>query len=170
MRTLAAGNKATRHRALKGAGFTLVELLVVLTLIALATATVSLSLPDNDVTALRRDSERLAALFETARARSRASQQAVTWSAGETGFDFKGLTLNDLPSRWLDPRSQVLSDATVTLGPEPIIPAQAVAVFNRDKPQLRVWVATDGLRAFEVVVDEPVTTITARQYDATPSN
>jgi hypothetical protein len=43
-------------------------------------------------------------------------------------------------------------------------------VFNRDKPQLRVWVATDGLRAFEVVVDEPVTTITARQYDTTPSN
>lgn len=170
MRISAAGNKPAQHHVRKSAGFTLVELLVVLALIALATATVSLSLPNNDVTSLRRDSERLAALLETARARSRASQQAVIWSADETGFDFKGLTFNDLPSLWLDPRTQVSSETTVTLGPEPIIPAQSVAVFNRNRPQLRVWVVTDGLRAFEVFVDEPVTAITATTNDATLSN
>jgi general secretion pathway protein H len=60
-------------------GFTLIELLVVIALIAIGTAAVSFSLRDTAETVLERDAERLAALFESARARSRASGVPVKW-------------------------------------------------------------------------------------------
>ena len=60
-------------------GFTLIELLVVIALIAIGTAAVSFSLRDSAQTVLERDAERLANLFESARARSRASGMPVKW-------------------------------------------------------------------------------------------
>jgi prepilin-type N-terminal cleavage/methylation domain-containing protein len=62
MPTSAAGSK--RPLALPQ-GFTLLELLVVVALIAVATAGVSLSLRDSAQSALQRDAERLAVLLET---------------------------------------------------------------------------------------------------------
>jgi type II secretion system protein H len=56
MQTLAVGNK----------GFTLIEMLVVLAIIAIGTAGVSLSLRDSAQSALERDAQRLAALLESA--------------------------------------------------------------------------------------------------------
>ena len=72
MPTLAAGNK----------GFTLIEMLVVLAVIAIGTAGVSLSLRDATQSALERDAQRLAALLDTARAHRRARGLAGT------GFGF----------------------------------------------------------------------------------
>jgi len=51
----------------------------VVAIIAVATAGVSLSLRDNSQTALEREAQRLAVLFESARAQSRASGTAVIW-------------------------------------------------------------------------------------------
>ena len=80
MRTSAAGNKpASLHSA---QGFTLLELLVVVALIAIATAGVSLSLRDSADSALERDATRLAALLETARAQARASGRHESARAG----------------------------------------------------------------------------------------
>ena len=64
-------------------GFTLLELLVVVAIIAFATAGVSFALRDSSATQLEREAQRLAAILEAARAQSRGSGVAVRWQAGE---------------------------------------------------------------------------------------
>lgn len=147
-------------------GFTLIELLVVIALIAIGTAAVSFSLRDSADTLLERDAERLAALFESARARSRASGMPVQWhvtnqSAGSSGsasgsaygsasssaFVFEGLPPQALPNQWLSPQIQVADSSVVVLGPDPIIGPQTVQLRLNDK---QIWVSTDGLKPFSV--------------------
>ncbi|MFG6416235.1 Tfp pilus assembly protein FimT/FimU [Roseateles sp. DC23W] len=141
------------------AGFTLIELMVVVVLIAITSATISLALRDPNETQLQREAQRLAALLETARAESRTSGLAVRWvpkgSRSGEDFHFAGLppTLQ-LPSRWLgDPVAVTIDNASaanpgLVLGPEPLIPAQRLQLQLGDQ---RVMLATDGLSAFDVV-------------------
>lgn len=159
MPTLAAGNK----------GFTLIELLVVLAIIAIGTAGVSLSMRDSAQSALERDAQRLAALLDSARARSRATGVPVVWrtvgpgtatgssSTNAPAFVFDGLSGTPLPQNWLDANTQALNPAPLWLGPEPIIGAQAVALTSAAQTSNRVvlWVATDGLRPFGVETSAP---------------
>ena len=159
MRTSAAGNK--RPRPLPR-GFTLLELLVVVALIAVATAGVSLSLRDSADSALERDAQRLASLLETGRAQARANGTAVVWRAlpqvdeqnsGQISlqrFMFEGLPPPGLPRDWLAPTTRVAPGTAVTLGPEPLIEPRAVALSSLTRPERQVWVVTDGLRPFKV--------------------
>ncbi len=151
MRTLAAGSKCPQPQP---RGFTLLELLVVVALIAVATAGVSLSLRDSAESALERDAERLANLLETARAQARANGAPVVWRAqtqGDAqGFVFEGLPPPGLPEAWLNPSTRVAPDTALTLGPEPLIEPQAVALHNNTRPERQLWVVTDGLRPFRV--------------------
>ena len=111
-------------------GFTLIELMVVVAIVALGTALVSLALPDGDRNALARDGARLAALLESARAQSRVAGVPVQWRPTASGFAFDGLpaTAPPLPTGWLDARTHALGNAPVTLGPDPIVPAQAIVL------------------------------------------
>ncbi|MCE2917756.1 MAG: prepilin-type N-terminal cleavage/methylation domain-containing protein [Rubrivivax sp.] len=95
-------------------GFTLLELLVVLLLVALASGVMVLALRDGEASALEREASRLAALLEMARAESRVSGTVVAWQPGngvpnplvrdEADFRFAGLTrAQGLPQRWLQP-------------------------------------------------------------------
>ena len=149
MRTLAAGSKP-----LSGTGFTLLELLVVVALIAVATAGVSLSLRDNAQSALARDAQRLASLLEAARAQARASGVAAQWQPTPSGFEFSGLPGQTLPSEWLSDRTRASVNAPIILGPEPMIGPQTVALTDApDTAQsspASLWVTTDGLRPFVV--------------------
>ena len=133
-------------------GFTLIELMVVLAVIALGTALVSLSLPDGDRRALNQDAERLAALLESARAQSRVAGVPVHWRATPGGFAFDGLpaTAPPLPGHWLDPNARALGNAPLTLGPDPIIGPQAVVLQRAGSSTPPLRVATDGLRPFGV--------------------
>jgi general secretion pathway protein H len=158
MQTSAAGSKRLLHQAL---GFTLLELLVVVALIAVATAGVSLSLRDSADSALERDAERLANLLETARAQARANGSAVVWRAqarGDSqGFVFEGLPPPGLPRDWLAASTRAAPGTSMTLGPEPLMEPRAVALFSSTRPERRVWVITDGLRPFKVQnTPEPV--------------
>ena len=147
MRILAAGNKKVRAR-----GFTLLELLVVLSIMALATVGVGLAMRDGTQAQLERDAERLAALLESARAQSRASGVPVYWQAQPGGFRFDGLptTHHALPTQWLDPATGVRGPGTLVLGPEPLIGPQQVTLTQSTHPEHALRVATDGLRPFAV--------------------
>lgn len=132
------------------AGFTLIELMVVLVLVAIASAGVVFSLRDGGQAQLAREAERLSALLETARAQSRASGVPVRWRAVPGGFAFDGLPPGSLPDRWLQPGTTAVGPAVLLLGPEPLIGRQEVALATADGPGRVLRIATDGLRPFTV--------------------
>lgn len=134
-------------------GFTLIELLVVVALIAIATATLSLALRDPAGAQLEREVERLAALFETARAEARAAGLAVQWAPvnDESGdqFRFHGLPERmQLPRRWLGEAVavEIIGARTVKLGPEPMVGAQRLRLRLGAQ---HIALVTDGLGPFE---------------------
>lgn len=131
-------------------GFTLLELLVVVTLIAVGSATVALTLRDSAQTDLERDGARLSAWLEAGRAHSRSSGQAVRWHARPEGFRFDGWTGHQDEQKWLGPATVAADGTTLTLGPEPIIGAQSVRLSLRHDPKLALTVSTDGLQPFVV--------------------
>lgn len=133
-------------------GFTLLELLVVVAIMAMATAGVTLTLRDNSQTTLEREAQRLAVLFESARAQSRASGAPVHWHTTAEGFRFEGLPPGALPGRWLATDMTVRGGTRVQLGPEPIIGPQGVELASISQPNRVLRVATDGLRPFAVQV------------------
>ena len=131
-------------------GVTLLELMVVVAIMALATAGVSFALRDAPNAQLEREADRLAALLEAGRAASRASGAPVRWTATPEGFRFEGLPTQTLPDNWLAAGISVQSAQPISLGPEPIIAAQAVVLSIREAPERSVRIATDGLRPFAV--------------------
>jgi general secretion pathway protein H len=73
----------------------------------------------------------------------------------EAGFRFDGLDAAQLPKQWLDPDTSASLGATLLLGPEPIIGAQALTLQSRSRPGQSVRIATDGLRPFAVQATSP---------------
>ncbi|OGA94785.1 MAG: type II secretion system protein GspH [Burkholderiales bacterium RIFCSPHIGHO2_12_FULL_61_11] len=133
-------------------GFTLLELMVVISIIAIASAGVSFAIRDSSETALEREGERLAALLESGRALSRTSGRALRWRETAQGFSFEGLNADKLPTNWLSPQTAVQWDEggnphVLTLGPEPIIEPQAITLMAQGH---KLRIATDGLRPFAV--------------------
>ena len=131
-------------------GFTLLELMVVITIIAIASAGVAFAIRDNSGTQLEREAQRLAALFESARAQSRASGMPVRWHTTDGGFRFVGVPPKALPEGWLGTDTRVLGTAMLVLGPEPIIGRQSVLLSSISEPSRTLRLATDGLRPFTV--------------------
>lgn len=131
----------------------MVELLVVLVLIGLASGLAGLALRQGDESRLEREGARLVALLEAARAESRASGVPVRFELGgaEPGsgdFRFVGLRPGfSLPEAWLDPSTRARIDGApvLRLGPEPLIGAQRVVLSLGER---ELVLATDGLMPF----------------------
>jgi general secretion pathway protein H len=135
-------------------GFTLLELLVVVAIMAIASAGVGFALRDSSQTRLEREAQRLAALLESARAQSRMTANPVQWRATESGFEFDGAINGSLPSSWLGPDVQATVLGAVVLGPEPIIGPQRIRLSTISHPATRLIIATDGVRPFTVRGDD----------------
>ncbi|MDO8376412.1 MAG: prepilin-type N-terminal cleavage/methylation domain-containing protein [Aquabacterium sp.] len=150
------------------AGFTLVELLLVLMLIAMVSGMASLALRDGSEDRLEREALRLSALLEAGRAEARANGLAVRFELasvearqGGDDVDFRFIGLppgalqdgNASAGRWLDREVQARIEGAraLRLGPEPLIGAQRIVLSLG--PQQRM-LATDGLSPF-AVVDTP---------------
>jgi len=135
-------------------GFTLLELMLVVTLIAVAVSMVTLAFRDADAARLEEEGARLAALFEGARARARAEGAEVMWQPGKeagSGFKFIGIPPEaGLPTQWLDERTrgEIIGAPALRLGPEPVIGAQRVVLRIEDR---QLVLATDGMGPFVVV-------------------
>jgi general secretion pathway protein H len=137
-------------------GFTLMELLIVIAIVAVAVGVMSLSLRGGRAAKLEEEAARLATLLEMARAEARASGAAVRWTPVSANlpasdgaqFRFAGLPrTQNLPDRWLDPATsaEIIGAAAVVLGPEAILPAQRIVLRLGER---RVDVASDGLAPF----------------------
>ena len=143
--SLIASSRATVVR-----GFTLLELLLVAAIIAVASAGVSFAMRDSAQTQLEREAVRLAALLESGRTRSMASGVPVRWRTTATGFTFDGLPTGSLPEAWLSADITAAMPAQIVLGPEPIIARQSVRLVASSQPNRALTVGTDGVRPFSV--------------------
>lgn len=161
-RTSAPGSDGGRTRQ---RGFTLVELLIVVALVAVASAVATLGLRDPSATQLDREAVRLAALLDSARAHARMMGVSVRWeprsdAAGAAvevaGVDFRFIGLPaslDFPSRWLGRgvQAEVVGSRAAILGPEPVIGSQRILLRLGDQ---RLSLVTDGLGPFKVEPDD----------------
>ena len=145
---------AAWRRAPPAAGFTLIELMLVMAIIAIATALVSLSLRDGNQSRLDEEGARLSALLEAARTEARASGITVRWqpaaadASDGANFRFVGLPVGaELPTRWLSRgvSAEIIGARALLLGPEPVLPAQRLVLRLDDR---RLVLASDGLAPF----------------------
>ena len=131
-------------------GFTLMEVLVVLAIVALGTGTLVWALRDSASQQLDEEAQRLSALLEAGRAQSRTSGMALRWRSSDTGFLIEtqppGLAAPKFHA-WLYPQTRA-SVSNLWLGPEPILPPQSLVLTQGDGSRGSVRVASDGLRAF----------------------
>jgi general secretion pathway protein H len=134
-------------------------LIVVIAIIAIATAGVSFAMRDTNSAKLDREADRLAALLESARAQSRASGVVVRWRPVEGSFVFDGLPADALPTGWaaegITAQASLANGTLIPvlqLGPDPIIAAQQVMLYSAGPPARALRIATDGLRPFTVSV------------------
>jgi type II secretion system protein H len=83
-----------------GGGFTLLELLVVLVIIAVGVSTVVIALRPDPRSAVRQEGDRLAALLGLASEESATGGMPLAWIGREGGYEFQARELTDLGPDW----------------------------------------------------------------------
>jgi general secretion pathway protein H len=139
-----------RLAARRRRGFTLIELLVVITILAIAAATVALSVSTGDARLLKDETARLAALFRIAQDESRVSGVGLVWEADLQGYRFRPLNAaaaGDWSDQVLRPRPWPFTvlqveGGTIVFGREPLLDPATLRIVTADR---EVWLALDAL-------------------------
>ncbi|MCI2809623.1 prepilin-type N-terminal cleavage/methylation domain-containing protein [Eoetvoesiella caeni] len=155
------GGRAVRQR-----GFSLLEVLIVLVIIGIATTTVSVSaFSGGDAQALRKDGLRLAQLFSVAQAEARKGGSPVVWEYDAQGYEFAQATRRlFMPAgiaQAARPAQAQAFDADSSLRPRPWTSDNAIEV-RLDPPAANVfnteWISgplavelRDGLNTVRIV-------------------
>lgn len=138
-------------------GFTLLELLLVVALVALTSAGATVALRDSAQTQLHQEAQRLAALLEAGRARARTRGVPVLWQPQARGFSLDGqyrewLQANTVVARVsAHPPLPAPAEPGIWLPPEPLMPAQRVRLSVNG---YTIWVGTNGVAPWRVL-EEP---------------
>lgn len=143
----------------KSGGFTLLELMVVVAIIAITAAVASLTLPNPSASRLEREAARLVAFLESARAQARSGGLTVMWvpQSNGNGNDYQFIGLPQAmqpPLQWMERevQAQVIGARSIVLGPEPVIGAQSLVLRLGDQ---QLVIGTDGLTAFAPLTGAP---------------
>jgi general secretion pathway protein H len=143
----------TRPLTKAQSGFTLLELLVVLVIIGIATSVAVLALPKS-TQGLEDDAVRLAVRLDAARARAVALQAPVRLVIDAQGYQFLGYTRGEwkaLPAPLDEQRFALELEVAVVgapwLGPEPVGEPFSVALKSPRDGSQRI-VSSDGVSAF----------------------
>ena len=118
----------------KSAGFTLIELMIVVFIIAVASAVAVFSLRPSDNEQSVQNAQQLAALLDAARAEARAEKNALIWSCDQSGFTVQGLTVGSSQTKHFAWQSGTFYCDPVqgVIGPEPITKAQVINVYSTE--------------------------------------
>ncbi len=138
-------------------GFTLMELLVVLVIIALGVSTAVIALRPDPRGMVREEGERLALLLGLASEESSLGGTAIAWVGGEDGYEFQARELTDLGPDWrvirgddlLHPR-RLPNGATIRgiqVDGKTLETGQRVALGNRGALELEVEIGLGDTRA-----------------------
>ena len=133
------------------AGFTLLELLVVLAIVAIGSAVVTLGLRDSPQTRLQSEADRLIAVLEAARADARASNTALRWHADDKGFELQTLPVAGQARQamaWYNAGTQA-TPSDVLISAEPIQARTTITL--RHGSGARLTIGTDGAAAYKVL-------------------
>lgn len=129
-------------------GFTLLEMMIVLVIIGIATTLASVSaFGDDSARALRQDALRLTHLFASAQAEARASGRPVVWSYDDDGYHFSRLPRRlMLPAR-MAARTKPVNDTAISadtaLRPREWITSDAMVV--RIEPDIGIVFGADWI-------------------------
>jgi general secretion pathway protein H len=86
--SIEAARRSQRARPRRAAGFTLIEMLVVLLIAGILVSLASLTISRNPRTDLKEEAQRLALLFESAGDEAQVRSRPIAWQPTDDGFQF----------------------------------------------------------------------------------
>ena len=136
-------------------GFTLIELMVVLAIVALLTGWVALSGQGSPRRQVQQEGERLALWLETVRVQARVQGLGLQARITPAGIDLiepEAVRPIVTHLNWLHPDTLVIDgNVTLTLGPEPFLPPQLLKLGSSRDPLIQVTMGAAGASPWRVV-------------------
>ena len=131
-------------------GFTLVELMVVLLVLALGSSIVLVNMRSSLHSSLDTEAQRVQAVLENARAQARTRHTLLTWQSDATGFTVStandaSVVLERMP--WL--ASGTFSEPdSLSISAEPVQPPMRLTLRHADLPRATWVLETNGVGSF----------------------